>query len=457
MANKIFDMFGKALSLNNLPSGNGNRGGWFNVIKEPFTGAWQRNQEMSREDILGYHAIYACITLIANDISKLPLRLVRKDSNGIWTEFDSPAYSPVIRKPNKFQTRIQFFENWVLSILANGNCYVLKVRDNRNVVVGLYILDPAKVQTLVSDSGDVFYELHPDNVSNIQEPITVPASEIIHDRMNPLYHPLVGISPIYACALPVLQATEIQRNSAEFFRNNARPGGILTAPGAVSDETVEQLRAYWESNYTGNNAGKVAVLADGLKYESFQVATAQSSQVIEQLKWSAEVVCSVFHVPPYKIGVGAAPNGGNIESENIRYYSEALQNRMESMEILLDEGLNTGPDVGVEFDVGNLLRMDSKSKIEAEELGTKSGIKKLNEARKNLNLPPMIGGETAYLQQQNFSVEALAKRDAKEDPFATGTTAAQPANDNPENEDDDISERFVTELRIKAAERFRNA
>lgn len=43
-----------------------------------------------------------------------------------------------------------------------------------------------------------------DNLSTLEEGLTVPASEIIHDRMNCLFHPLVGISPIFACGLAAM-------------------------------------------------------------------------------------------------------------------------------------------------------------------------------------------------------------------------------------------------------------
>jgi phage portal protein BeeE len=36
-----------------------------------------------------------------------------------------------------------------------------------------------------------------------------------------------------------------------------------------------------------------------------------------------------------------------------------------------------------------------------------------NEAARRLNLPPVAGGDAVYRQQQDFSLEALAKRDAK--------------------------------------------
>ena len=37
--------------------------------------------------------------------------------------------------------------------------------------------------------------------------------------MNCLYHPLVGLSPIYACGLAAQQGLAIQNGSTEFFGN----------------------------------------------------------------------------------------------------------------------------------------------------------------------------------------------------------------------------------------------
>jgi phage portal protein BeeE len=44
-----------------------------------------------------------------------------------------------------------------------------------------------------------------------------------------------------------------------------------------------------------------------------------------------------------------------------------------------------------------------------------------NEARRSENLPPVTGGDELYLQQQNYSLGALARRDASEDPFGKGS------------------------------------
>lgn len=406
------------------------RGGWWPIIRESFAGAWQQNVEVSFDTVMSFHAVFACQTLIASDIAKLRCKLVAQDADGIWTETSNGAYSPVLRKPNDYQNRIQFFENWVLSKLQRGNSYILKQRDGRGVVAKLYVLDPNRVTPLVSDRGAVFYEIDTDNLAGVTERLIVPAREIIHDRFNCFFHPLVGLSPIYANGLAATQGVAIQNNSTRLFQNGARPGGILTAPGEIAQETADRLKAYWDGNFSGTNAGKVAVLGDGLKYESLSM-NAEETQLIEQLKWTAEVVCSTYHVPPYKIGIGEQPTYNNVQALNTEYYSQCLQVLIESIELCLDEGLATGEKLGTEFDVDNLLRMDSVTQMEV--LEKSGGILTPNEQRAKLDRKPKAGGDSPMLQQQNYSLEALAKRDAQEDPFGTARPEpAEPANDNAE-------------------------
>jgi HK97 family phage portal protein len=398
--------------------------GWWPIVREAFTGAWQRNVEVDSAAVVAFHAVFACMTLIASDIAKLRVKLVQQDEGGIWSETTNPAYSPVLRKPNRYQTRIQFWENWVLSKLARGNTYVLKGRDNRGVVNALYVLDPNRVKPLVTPGGDVYYELKTDNLAGIKaETVVVPASEIIHDRFNCLFHPLVGISPIYANGLAATQGMRIQNNSATLFGNASKPGGLLIAPNRIDPENATRLKEYWDQNFTGDNAGKIAVLGDGLQYVGLTVNPVDA-QLIEQLKWTAEVVCSTFHVPPYKIGVGALPSYNNVQSLNVEYYSQCLQSLIEAAEVCLDEGLGTGEKLGSEFDTDNLLRMDSVTQMEVLDKG--KNLMTPNEGRKKLDLKPVTGGDAVYRQQQDYSLEALAKRDAKEDPFGK-EAPAQPA------------------------------
>ncbi len=413
------------------------------IVTEPFTGAWQRNITETVPDLLAYPTLYACISRIARDIGKLPFVLKERTASGVWIEVrNNPAYSPVLRKPNHYQTAQQFRELWQLSKLIQGNTYVLKQRDERGVVNKLYVLDPARVKPLVSDSGDVFYELMTDNLNLLPElngknPI-VPAREIIHDRELTVHHPLIGVPPLCAAYWPAAKNLKILRGEAEFFANGAAPGGILEVPGAVDDEVIRGLAQRWQENFSGSNAGKVAVISDGMKYNQLKASSADS-QLVEQMKYSDEQICFAFGVPPYKIGLGSIPPGWKSDDVNIQYHSDALSDRIEHMENLMDEGLSVSLPLGIELNTDPLWRMDEGKMAEVQTKLVGGKIKLPDEARAKFDLLPTAGGDTLWGQHQDYPLGVLAQRND----LAAIQETPEP---DPEPENEDETRALVAEL-----------
>ncbi len=372
-------------------------------------GAWQSDAAyQSTESVLSQSATFACVSLISGDIAKLR-PTVQEKTGGIWREAQNQA-AEVLRKPNGYQNHIRFKQHWIESKLIHGNTYALKVR-SAGRVTGLHVLDPLRVTPLVSDSGDVFYKLSQQRLAGVDtSELTVPAREIIHDRWNCIYHPLIGLPPIYASAVPSRIGLTIQENAKGFFANASSPGGILAAPGSISDQTAIRLKEYWEGNFTGERSGRIAVVGDGLKYEPMRMSNVDS-QLLEHLKWSAETVCSTFHVPGYMVGVGPMPTHNNIEALHSMYYSQCLQILIEDMETSLDEGLMVPQGKRVQLDLDGLLRMDSATQMESLARAVGAGILAPDEARAKLGFDKVPGGKYPYLQQQNYSLEALSKRD----------------------------------------------
>lgn len=422
--------------------------GWWPVVSEPWAGAWQQNQETTVENITAHVAVFACVSLIASDIGKTRLRLVEQDQDGIWTETENPAFSPVLRKPNGYQIRNQFFEGWIVSKLLNGNTYILKRRDGRGVVNALYVLDPCRVRVLMAPDASVYYELRVDAIGGIEDFVIVPAREIIHDIYIYLSHPLIGVSPLYACGRAAIQGLTIQNDSTNFFASGSKPSGVLTAPGAIAQVTADRIKENWETKFTGANAGKVAVLGDGLKYEPMTIPAAES-QLLDQLKFTSEMVCQAFRVPPFKIGVGPQPSYNNAQIYDLQYYAQCLQEKIEKIEELLDNGLELPKPFGTEFDLDDLLRMDTATLIKSEKEA--AGIKKVNESRKRLNLSPIEGGDTVYIQQQNYSIEALNRRDQQPAPSTpVPTTPTAPTDTTPADTTPPAGKALETEL-VKGA------
>lgn len=431
-------------------------GGWWPLIREPYAGAWQNDDEWRADTVLAHHAVYACVTLIANDIGKLRQKLVQENADGTWSETTSNAFSPVLRRPNRYQNHIQFKQWWITCKLLKGNAYALKQRDERGVVTAQYLLDPGRVEPLVAPDGQVFYRLQGDNLTGIGESGTVvPASEIIHDRMNCLFHPLVGVPPLFAAGSVANIGLKIERNSARFFGNDSNPGGILMVPGSIPQLTADTLAEKWKQNYSGKNAGKVAVLADGLKFQQLRM-TSVESQLIEHLGWTAKVICSTFHVPAYKAGIADLPNNSNVEALEQQYYTQCLQSLIEEYEACQDEGLGLegrkvdGRVLGVELDLDGLLRMDSATQMTVLRESTDGGIRSTNEARRKLDLPPVEGGDVIFRQQQDFPISLLASRELRAGLLAA--TSAPASQSQPLPKDDDGSPLSDAEMDEAIAE-----
>jgi HK97 family phage portal protein len=415
------------------------RWGW---ITEAFGGMFQTNTRIDNtQDVLSFSPVYACVSLISGDIAKLRLILERRQG-AVWAEFENPAYSPVLRRPNRYQTKFQFIEQWLLCKLIYGNVYVFKERDARNVVTALYILDPSRVQVNIAPDGEVFYKLNEDWLAGIgvQLPMA-PASEVIHDRAKPLFHPLVGVPPLYASALSGSQGRKIQTQSSTFFENMARPSGHLSAEGHIDDATLESMKRQFQDAFSGVNTGRLLVTGGGIKFASMSVP-AQQAQLIEQLGWTVEDVARAFLVPLYKIA--AAKDVKVDPAVTQEYYNTVLHPYIQAIEDLLKEGLALANDVRVRVDVDELLRMDPKARMEKNQLGVRGSILAPNEARLTENLPPVKGGEQPLAQHQDYPLAVIADRKLV-DEVAPSPSAAKAANDD--EVPDEVAERGINNHR----------
>ena len=120
----------------------------------------------------------------------------------------------------------------------------------------------------------------------------------------------------------------------------------------------------------------------------------------------------------------------------------------------MDEGLGldtpiNGRMLGIELDLDDLLRMDTATKIKTLSEGIKGAVFSPNEARKRIDLKPLPGGDSVFMQQQNWSLEQLDKRDIIND----APSVAPPPTEPPEPEEPEPdAEKMLAILNRKAPE-----
>lgn len=387
-----------------LPS---RRDAWI-PIHEPFAGAFQRHIKASSEDVLSLPTTFNATGLIAQDAAKLKIIMARHNaSSGVNERVSLSWVDDLIARPNPFQNRLQFVESWIISKLLTGNACVLKSRNEIGRVAALYVLDWRRVKPLFTPAGSVLYALGADNLSNVIGDIVLPQSEIIHDRFNTFYHPLVGLSPLHPAARAAAQGIQIQQQAANFWANNAQPGGALVVPTEIDESEARRLKAMFTDNFSGDNRGRLAVLAGGMDYKPFS-PTARDSQMVEQLRLTREEIAIAFRLPLYKVGAAPPPAVANTGQLDQEYYSNCLQPLLEMFEECLTLGLELPLGHTLAFDTKNLLRMDPLTNSEVLRNKVEGGIMTRNEARREDDLPPLPGGDVLLVQEQYWSASAVA-------------------------------------------------
>lgn len=367
-------------------------------VHEPFSGAWQMNRECFGAGGI-FSAVYACIAIIAGDLAKLPPRIRMLKPDGAKVDAPNNPAANVLYYPNRYQTRVDFWGQFMSSALFTGNTYVYLARDGLGVIREMHILDPRRVTVLMGEDGSVFYRIGQEQLAELLGTEVLPARDILHHRLLTLTHPLCGVSPLYAAGVSALTGQTIQQNSYSFFANMSRASGVLTSPGKISNDLAARLKTEWDQNFKGGSMGRTAVLGEGMKWEPLTISAADA-QLIEQLRWSVEDVARCFRVPTYMLTDASKVSFKNTEQLARNYYSQTLQYHIESIEARIDHAFELADDIYCEFDLSALLRMELDARMSAYQTGINAGILTINEARKMEELEPKTGGDEPLVQMQ---------------------------------------------------------
>lgn len=394
------------------PIGAGNSGAGFaswlsgasapgGIIREPFTGAWQRNISEAASmgpSVYANSAVFTCTNIISSDIAILPPQVLRVNSNGIREVHRAHPAWALLQRPNDYQTSLQFVQQYLTSKLTNGNTYVLLLRDARFVVNEMHVLNPARVQPLVADDGGIFYKIGKDTLAGVED-LTVPASDILHDRAMTLWHPLVGMSPLFAAGMSAMMAGRMQMASEQFFANMARSSGVLIAPGKIDPVVAKKLQTEWEANYSGYGLGRTAVLSNGLDYKPMTISAADS-EMVSQLRWTIEDIARVYRVPQYMVGEMSKATYRNSEQMSRDYFRQCLAYHIRAFEQSFTKALGMSAGIEVRFDLSDMFRMEADVRFANHAIALNSGFKSINEVRWDEDMLPVPGGDEPRVQMQ---------------------------------------------------------
>lgn len=367
--------------------------------------------------------VYSCIRIIQTKAAGVDLK-VYKVTAGKKTELPDHPLKALLDSVNPFMDGYGLREATHGYKESSGNSFWLLDRMVDAVPTEIHPLNPTNIKVLVDKKlGVVGYQF----VINGQVVDTYGPEEILHFKHWNPNDPFWGQPPLSAGrdAADMMKAAD-QYNIA-FFKNSAEPGGFLTTDKPLSEDSITRIKSAWAKNHqSARKAHTIEILHGGLDYK--QTTMSHADMMFPELKsMSRAEVLSCYNVPPVMVGVIDSPEyGQNVKEQRKIFWEDCIKPRLKAIESVINERLaKPYGDVIVEHDTSVIddLKEDAKTKAERDEIHTRSGIKKINEVRAEMNLPPVPWGNTWNAPIGLLSIES------HQDPMAINDQPA--ANDQP--------------------------
>jgi HK97 family phage portal protein len=346
---------------------------------------------------LAVSAVYACVFYIAKTGGWIPLHLIQKSDGKTRVANDMALAKLLNTKPNSYQTPFIFRMTMIAQMLLWGNAYAEIQRDVRTgEPLGLYPIPAWEVDPRLENGVKTFRV----------RGITLANDDVFH-LMAPGFDGVRGLSPIRQHRMTVGMAMEALAYGEQFYRNGTRLAGALEHPAKVSSEAAERLRSSWTATYAGKaNAGKVAILEEGMKFNPFTMPM-EDAQYVETRKFSVSEIARIYGVPPHKIGDLDKATFSNIEHQSIESVNDCMMPHFVQIEQEANAKLLTERqrDQGYEakHNLKALLRGDIKTQMEAIKIGREAGLYSVNDGLELLDRNPVEGaGGDERIRPMNF-------------------------------------------------------
>lgn len=375
-------------------------GNWFPVA---FGDGYQSGLTLADKDQMNT-TVEACVKTISETIAMLPIKHIRIEENGERVEVTTSAAYRVMRNPNPYQTKSEFFVDLIRAVLLTGNGYGVCTRNKRYEIDAIY--PQLGLQPYISpDQCDVYYQGFTDELCVFSVEKMMPSRDILHFKLHTNGHPLIGVTSLRAAYPSADTGNAIQGHTNKFFRNMARPSSVLTTDMTLTAEQTKALRERFAELSQGDGIGGTPILTNGLKYQQLTMS-AVDSEIIDTYNMTVADIARVFRVPPSLIGVMDNATFASVESLMKFWISSGLGFIIEHLENRLDKLFNLPPNECIEFDTEFLLAADFKGRIDGLKSGLQGGIYTVNEARQKEGLSTLDGDafNTPMMQLQMVPV-----------------------------------------------------
>lgn len=374
---------------------------WLSKLKKSFKGAvsgwkgktydftgWMNKMfwGIDNSKLATNETIFSVITRISNTISILPLKLYKD-----YDVVSNQASDVLVNEPNSSMHGFDLISKLEVSRNETGNAYAMIFRDVRMQIEKIIPLDPNTVVPFINrDDDELWYK-----VQGEENTYYVHNMGMLHIKHITGASRWVGINP-----LDVLRnALDYDKAVREFsLTEMQKPESFILEYGAnVSEEKKQEVVNNFREFYK-NNGGilfkEPGVDIDRLKKEYFTSDMLKSEQITRSR------VANVFNVPVSFLNDNDGQSFSSNEQAMIQYVQMTITPIVRQYEHEFNRKLLTKNDrlngYYFKFNLGGLLRGDTKTRTAYYQMAVRNGILSQDEIRRLEDHSP-VGGNASKL------------------------------------------------------------
>lgn len=390
-----------------------------NQISGPMGYATASPVEVNEDSAMQLSAVWACVRLLSETVASLPVNVYRKTGKGRELAPDHWLSLLMDRKPNRYQTKVEFFETLMLNLALHGNAYA-KITKVGGQIRSLLPLMASQIETKLLPDGSVVHLYHADGNVDV-----LSAESVWHVKLYG--NGIVGKSPLAFGRNMFGIAQAAEQSVSKIYANGGKPSGVLSFDRLLTKEQRASVRENFATLTTGTD-DRLLVIEQGMKFDAVSMSP-QDIELLASRKHQIDEIARWFGVPSILINQneGSTTLGSSTAEIISGFYKLNLRPYLERIEASVKTWLFTPDEANqyeFEFDFEGLLRSDLKSRLEGYRTAVAGTILTPNEVRRIEGWPRVEGGDVLLSQVNMTPIDKLGLQAPGGTP--NGTQTVQP-------------------------------
>ena len=371
------------------------------------------------EPALMVPTVWACVMLLSNAVSMLPLEGYRRQTSGIPTLVTDV---PLLTVPAADTTPSAWLHMLMMSLLLRGNAYgkIVNRDEQTQLPTQIELLHPDKVKVEADKvTGLARYTMGVNN--------TDVTSSIWHMRGLTWPGSIVGLSPVAHAAATIGVDLSSRDFAQDFFNGGGIPKAVLETPQPVSQDQARTLK---DRLLAATRNREPLVLSNGVKYQAISVKPEESQFLATQQANVSQVARYFGPTLPAMVGgnEGTSMTYVNREQRAVDFLTYDVGWWLKRIEDAIFPLLP--PMMYATFNTGALLRTDAETQAKVDNMQLAGKTRVPSEFRQRDGLPPMTPEQKAEADMIPLTITPLGGVKALPGlKAASGPVAPVPAND----------------------------